>query len=541
MSLVRLRQLDLRLGERLELAAGGLLAVAFLLRLRLASETYLNPDEAWVSLLAAPGSLSELYAQATRTAHPPLLVFLLHAVKRVSDSEPALRFIPLLAGVLFPWLVYRWLGCIWSRTAGFLALVLLAFSPALTALSAQVRGYTLLLVFVAAALYWLERALREDSPFWIGAFTAALYLAILTEFSAAFFAASAALYFMWRAKARRLRPAVWLTWLVGQAGAALIYVGLLFTQVLPRLERARTSGEFEIWLAPLFPSPGESPWGVLLGGMLAQLRYLFAAEWAPAACALLWPLGVALIARRARALLALCAAPFLLMWLAALARLHPYTGSRHSILLALFLAAGVAVAADRLIGSRPALAALLGLYLIFTGAGPNAARARADMPAENQAKVHLAAALRFLGETVPPGAVLLADVETRLLLNHYLAGRQWLPETRHLPSEEQIGPLRVFATRWAYTALDELVSDFELYCARYHPPPGQPVWVMDAGFTSALIKRSEALLALWPRARPHRFGEGILLLEIPHQSDDAEEAGNSDAPSREMLFPSAQR
>jgi len=535
-----LRRLETRLCERLDWVAAGLLAVAFLLRWRLASETYLNPDEAWVSLLAAPGSLGELYAQATRTAHPPLAVFLLHAVKRLSDSELALRFIPLLAGVLVPWLVYRWLGCIWSRTAGFLALVLLAFSPALTALSAQVRGYTLLLVFVAAALYWLERALREDSPFWIGAFTAALYLAILTEYSAAFFAVSAALYFMWRARARRLRPAVWLTWLVGQASGALIYVGLLYTQVLPRLERARTSGEFESWLAPLFPSPGEPPWGVLVRGMLAQLRYLFAAEWAPAACALLWPLGIALLARRARALLVLFAAPILLMWLAALARLHPYTGSRHCILLALFLAAGVAVAADRLIGSRPALAALLGLYLTFTGVWPKEARARADMPAENQAKVHLAAALRFLGENVPPG-VLLADVETRLLLGHYLAGRQWLPETRHLPSEEQIGPLRVFATRWAYTALDELVLDFKLYCARYHPPPGQPVWVMDAGFTSALIKRPEALLALWPRARPHRFGEGILLLEIPRQSDNADDVGDSVAPSREMLFPSAQR
>ena len=515
MSTDGLRRLETRLWERLDWVAAGVLAVAFLLRWRLASETYLNPDEAWVSLLAAPGSLSELYAQAIRTAHPPLLVFLLHAVKRVSDSEPALRFIPLLAGVLFPWLVYCWVGRLWSRTAGFLALVLLAFSPALTALSAQVRGYTLLLVFVAAALYWLERALREDSPLALGAFTVALYLAILTEYSAAFFAASAALYFLWRTRERPLRPAVWLTWLVGQVGAALIYVGLLFSQVLPRLERAHTSGEFEIWLAPLFPSPGEPPWRVLLGGMLAQLRYLFAAEWAPAACAVLWLLGVALLARRSRPMLLLFAAPFLLMWLAATVRLHPYTGSRHSVLLALLLAAGVAVAADRLIGSRPALAALLGLYLILTGAGPKAARARADMPAQNQAKSDLATALRFIGETIPPGAVLLADVETRILLGHYLAGREWIPETGRLPSEEQIGPLRVFAARWAYTGLEELLSDLELYRGRYHPSPGETVWVMDAGFTSALIERPKPLLALWPGARLHRFGGGILVLEIP--------------------------
>lgn len=515
MNLARLRQLETGLFERLDWVAAGVLLAAFVLRMRLAAESYLNPDEAWVSLLAVPGSISELYAQAARTAHPPLLVFLIHVVKRASDAELALRFLPALAGVVAPWLAYRWLARVWSRTAGFLALALLAFSPALTALSAQVRGYTLLVAFVAAALYALERALAEDSPAWMGGFTGALYLAMLTEYSAAMFALPAALYVIWQGRLRRLGRRTWLVWLVGQAGAGLIYAGLLWSQVLPRLERARTTGEFEVWLEPLFPRAGEHPLRVLAEGALAQLRYLLIRDWAPVA-ALLWLVGLVLVTRRVRALLVLFAGPVLLMWMAALARLHPYGGSRHSVLLALFLAAGIAVAADRTLGSRPALVVLIALAFAFTAGRPSVARARLDMPAEHQQKRHLEAALEFLGQALPPDAVLLTDVETRQILGHYLAGREWIPETRHLPSEEQIGPLRVFAARWSYASVGELAADLELFRGRYHPPPGEPVRVMDAGFTSALSRAPEAeLKARRPRARLHRFGGGILVVEIP--------------------------
>ncbi len=539
MNLARLRQFETRLSHRLDWAAAGLLLAAFVLRLRLAAESYLNPDEAWVSLLAVPGSIGELYAQAARTAHPPLLVFLIHVVKRVSDAELALRLMPVLAGVVFPWLVYRWLGRLGSRTAGFLALALLAFSPALTALSAQVRGYTLFVAFVAAALYALERAVAEDSPAWMGAFTGALYLAVLTEYSAAMFTLAAALYVIWQGRSRRLGRRTWLVWLAGQAGAGLIYAGLLWSQVLPRLERARTSGEFEIWLEPLFPRAGEHPLRVLAEGALAQLRYLLISDWAPVA-ALLWLAGLVLVARRARALLVLFAGPVLLMWMAALARLHPYGGSRHAVLLALSLAAGIAVAADRALGSRPALVALLALAFAFTAGNPSLARARLDMPAESQQKRHLESALAFLGQTLPPDAVLLADVETRQILGHYLAGREWLPETRHLPSEEQIGPLRVFATRWAYANVGELVADLELFRGRYHPPPGELVRVMDAGFTSALSQVPEGELSkLWGGARIHRFGGGILVLEVRPQPAPPAESG--DGPPEEIPFSPAQR
>jgi hypothetical protein len=64
---------------------------------------------------------------------------------------------------------------------------------------------------------------------------------------------------------------------------------------------------------------------------------------------------------------------------------------------------------------------------------------------------------------------------------------------------------------------------------------------MDAGFTSALLSRAGELLALWPGARLHRFGGGILVLEIPLYSKGASTLGAGESPGGERLLPSAQR
>jgi hypothetical protein len=520
------RRLEETVRRHLDWVAAAVSLAGLALRWRLASESYLNPDEAWVSLLAVPSSLPELYAMAIRTAHPPLLVFLVHAVKQVSHAEIALRLAPLIAGAVFPWLVYRWLGRIWSRTAGFIALVLLTLSPSLIALSAQVRGYTLVMLWMAAALLLLERAIKEDSPVKMAGFTAVLYLAILTEYSAAMFAAPVGVYALLRfrrtSRATAAQPEgavrgvsriTMLAWLGGQAGAALLYAGLFFSQIAPRLERARTSGEFQIWLEPLFPRPGENPLLFLGAGAAAQMRYFLHSEALAMVGIVLWLGGCVLLWRKSWAVAIVMLLPFGLTWAAALLHVHPYTGTRHSAFLALFLAGGIAVAADRLAGSR-FLPAALCLVVALHAWGIPAARLRGDMPAENQRKHQMREALLFLKGAVPRDAVLLTETETRQILGHYLAGMEWLPETKHLPSEEQIGPLRTLAARWSYNHLGELEEDVELYRGRYRPAAGESIWVMDAGFSCALGRSLNEERRGFRTAGVHQFGEGILILEI---------------------------
>src|SRR5713101_5650195 len=70
-----------------------LLAVAagFLLRVRAAAGTFLNPDEALHFSVANQTSLPAAYRASLTLAHPPLLIFLLYFWRHVGTSEFVLR------------------------------------------------------------------------------------------------------------------------------------------------------------------------------------------------------------------------------------------------------------------------------------------------------------------------------------------------------------------------------------------------------------------------------------------------------------------
>src|SRR5690242_10465214 len=93
------------------LVAGGVY-----LRLLFSAETYLNPDEAYHFFLANRSSLSMAYHASLGSAHPPLLIVLLYYVREISTSEFVLRLPSVVAGGLFCWGVYKWLGLIGNRT-----------------------------------------------------------------------------------------------------------------------------------------------------------------------------------------------------------------------------------------------------------------------------------------------------------------------------------------------------------------------------------------------------------------------------------------
>ena len=93
---------------------------------------------------------------------------------------------------------YLWLARVASRSAGLIVLALLLFSPPLIHLSSEVRQYSFLLLFCAAALYFLERALSENSARMMLFSSLALYLALLTHYSSLIFALSAGIYALTR-------------------------------------------------------------------------------------------------------------------------------------------------------------------------------------------------------------------------------------------------------------------------------------------------------------------------------------------------------
>jgi len=144
------------------LGAWLVLAIAFLLRLWTASGTFLNPDEALHYRVANKASLLLAYKFSLTTAHPPLLILFLYFWRKLGVSELTLRFPSIVAGTAFCWILYKWLSVRFDRKVGWIALIFASFLPPLIALSAEVRQYAFLLLFIAAANCLLDRALDKN-------------------------------------------------------------------------------------------------------------------------------------------------------------------------------------------------------------------------------------------------------------------------------------------------------------------------------------------------------------------------------------------
>ena len=128
-----------------------------------ATRSYLNPDEALHYLLLNQSSAFLAYKASLTNAHPPLIYMVLYYWHFLGRSELMLRLPSVIAGTAFCWMMFKWMGLAFGRAASWIGLILVTFSPAMVALSAEVRAYALLLFCMGGALYFLERAFAEKS------------------------------------------------------------------------------------------------------------------------------------------------------------------------------------------------------------------------------------------------------------------------------------------------------------------------------------------------------------------------------------------
>src|SRR5256886_11665511 len=209
------------------LLAGGLAA-----RLLLAHLTFLNPDEVLHYLLSAEPSFDMAYkASLTTTAHPPLLIVLLHYWRLLGNSEFVLRLPSVLAGTAFCWIMFLWLQRITDRTTALIGLSLLSFSPSLISLSAENRQYSLLMFFCASSLYFLERAIGENSAGMMLLSSLSLYLALLTHYSSFIFALTLGIYALVRVWTSKPQARLVVAWTVAQLGALALCAFLYVTHI----------------------------------------------------------------------------------------------------------------------------------------------------------------------------------------------------------------------------------------------------------------------------------------------------------------------
>ena len=128
----------------------------------------------------------------------------MHVISRASTSEQFLRSISALAGLAAIRVCYLLGRELFDRRVGYVTALLVAVSPFAVWYSQEVRNYSLLILFSAAATLFVYRAVEGRRRVW-ASYAAFIVLAVYCNLSALFLAGAHALYAAWRLRRDRGR------------------------------------------------------------------------------------------------------------------------------------------------------------------------------------------------------------------------------------------------------------------------------------------------------------------------------------------------
>jgi len=515
----RERQFERWFETHFNAAAILVLMSGFLIRLKAASGTFLNPDEALHYLLANQPSWRLAYEASLTNAHPPLLTFVLYFWRAMGDSEFVIRLPSVIAGTAFCWIVFKWLTRIFGRATGFIGLMLVTFLAPVIGLAAEVRQYALLLFFLAGAACCLERAWEENSAGMMLLSAMFLCFAMLAHYSAILFAAAMGIYSLIRMTTRRPAAKVCAAWVFGQAATLALFAFLYITHI-SRLKGDYASGTVHGWLANSFFRHGhDNPlvfviarsggvfqyvFGQLAVGDIAFVGFVVAvvllmkASGSPAASKVDgWQLGVLLVL------------PFVMGAGAALAGIYPYGGTRHSAFLIMFAVAGVSFFLAKWVKQQVGRGIVLALVIaaVCTAFGkPH----RPYMLREDQSREQMSRAMEFVRSRIPQSDLIFVDYQTRLLLAHYLCPQQpmsFKPSGTKVEEFQCSGYQIAAANSELYTFTAESFPRWQDELLRLHPlQPSQSLWIIQAGW--------EVYLAHDLHLSPQSFGRNITIFKL---------------------------
>ena len=501
-----------------------ILAAGFLARLYLAHLTFLNPDECLHYLLAVQLSLVDVYKATLTTAHPPLLIFLLYYWRGLGHSELVLRLPSVLAGTASCWFAFKWLENVAGRRTGTIGLFLLAFSPSLIDLSAEVRQYSLLLFFMAAALFLFDRAMACNSPRGMMLFSLALYGALLSHYSSLVFALSIGLYAVVRFFREERQVKVLAVWLAGQA-AALALCGWLFISHIARVRSLGMPQEIaDTWLRKsIFHAGEDSLLPFVLRETIRLFRYLFGNGLVGALGLCLGLAGVVWLLRNrrtlpqdSRLLALLLTLPFLITAMVSVAGFYPYGGTRHDVFLALFAIAAAAVGMAAWTPPRWWMTPLL-LTVAVGIANWSPSPGGPYIRPRDQARGQMQQALLFVRPQPGRDSVIFTDYQSGLLLSYYLCGRSIVQfEGPFQPFQDATcGQTRIVVWQspdWMFHAEEfpRILRDAEPAFAL----SGKRVMLFQAGWTVNAEPDFRQLLQHYGCPAPANFGNNILACEI---------------------------
>ncbi len=515
-------------GAHSDLSAAFILVAGLLVRLRAASGTFLNPDEALHYLLANQPSWRLAYGASLTNAHPPLLTFVLYVWRAVGSSEFVLRLPSVLAGTAFCWIFFKWLTRIGGPVTGFIGLIFVSFLPPVVALTAEVRQYALLLFFLAGSAYLLERALAENSSAMMLLSSISLYLAMLSHYSAILFAGALGVYSLLRLIARRPPGKIVVAWVGGQA-AALGLLTVLYLTHISKLKGDYAAGTINTWLANSFFRPGhDNPFMFVIARTGGVFQYVFGQLAVGDAAFLAFIAGVVWLWRdkispgrpniNPQQLGILLVLPFAAGAGAAIARMYPYGGTRHSAFLIIFAVAGVSFFVAKLLKQRIGRGFALAI-LIVAICNAFGQPHRPYMLREDQSRMQMVRAVGFIHAQIPQSDLIFVDYQTRLLLGYYLCPDQPVPFSAPVGSVEEFqcgGHQAVAAGPDLYTfTADNFLPRWSELSRSLPLKSGQAIWVVQAGWE---VELAHELRSRFPEPRglnPQLFGRNITILRLP--------------------------
>lgn len=499
-----------------------IVAAGLVVRLLVAARGYLNPDEALHYLTINQPSGFLAYKASILEAHPPLLYMLLYFCRCLGSSELVLRLPSVIAGTLFCWFSFKWMELFFSRTVGMIGLTLLTFSPAIINLSAEVRQYSLLLCFMGASIYFLGRAFQQKSTRYMWYFSASLYLAIISHYSAALFVLMIGIYALVRIADSDSPRRLTIAWIIGQAGALAIYAFLYLTQL------TKIKPNIAFWDLPFgqyyFHWQDGDLFYFLRENTSAIFLYIFKQPYLSAAVLVLFVLGVAyLFARglwprpgktRSCHLAILVSLPFVIAWGGAIAKIYPYIGSRHNIYLAPFAVAGAACFMAKLTREKLWAGLLVAALLaVLTNAAEDPSLAR--IKKENQRKALMTGAIHYVRETIPRSEWILADQQSQFLLQYYLCEPRQISQLDTAHREF----LRLQCDGYSLAASNlwklnpgNFASTFRAMARAQDLKPGDRVWLFQAGWGNNLDVQLPQRVPQFRCIEPASFGQNITVI-----------------------------
>ncbi len=509
-----------------DLIALSVLAVGLLLRMHAASGTFLNPDEALHVSVADQPSFLEAYKASLALAHPPLLILLLYFWRQVGSSEFWLRLPSVLAGTLFCWFFFKWMKITLGSAAAITGLIFAALLSPLVTLSTEVRQYSLLLLFMAAAAYLLELAIARSSVSLMALCFVCLWLAMLSHYSGLIFAIAFSIYGALRVLSGGLPRTVFAGWLAAQVGVVTLAVFLYRTQIATLKSGALARQAASEWLRKSYFHPGQDNLlAFVFGRSFAVFQFIFGQHVIGLVAGVMFLIGGVFLFRRnsnagnvpSRQFAILLVLAFAINCALAMAGRYPYGGTRHSIFLAMFALAGVSVLLVRASRQRPdyAIALAAGIVVVCYLFGFHH---QPYMTRHDQSRVQMAQAMDFVMQQIPASDRIFVDYQASLMLGQYLCEQKPLRVERSGFDSFDCAGHHIISTTdsprlWAFTPetfpgyWDDLARTQEL-------KPGTNVWVVQAGWGASIASDLPRVCPDLSPLRSESFGRNITIFRL---------------------------